>query len=294
MIISASRRTDIPAFYSKWFMNRLKAGYALVPNPFNPKNIYRVSLEPEDVDAIVFWTRDPRMMMPELKELDSFGFRYYFQFTLTHYGRALEPFAPPIAERIYSFKRLSDYIGPEKVVWRYDPIIISNRTNYDFHLQAFERLSAQLQGNTERVMISFCSWYRKTTRRVRRLEKDGWSFNKEPVNLTAVTDFLAELSTMAASRGMKIYSCADGNDYFEAGIDHGSCIDASLINSLWALDLPAKKDPGQREHCLCAPSKDIGAKDTCVHGCLYCYSTIDNTVAAKRHDEHNPESESLG
>jgi len=140
------------------------------------------------------------------------------------------------------------------------------------------------------VMISFCSWYRKTSRRMGELEGAGWEFEKEPAG---VHGFLSELTALASSRGMKIYSCAGAEDYSDAGIENGSCVDATLINTLWGLDLPTKKDPGQREHCLCAPSKDIGVKDTCVHGCKYCYSTVNDKVAGVHYEEHDPEAPTI-
>ena len=137
MIISASRRTDIPALYSKWFMNRIRAGYCRVPNPRNTKQVSRVSLRPSDVEAIVFWSKNPAPLLPHLRELDSSGFRYYFQFSLNDYPWALEPNLPSLSDRTDTFKDLGRILGPSRVVWRYDPIIISNLTPFEYHREMF-------------------------------------------------------------------------------------------------------------------------------------------------------------
>ena len=140
MIISASRRTDIPAFYSEWFVNRLQEGYCLVPNPFNPRQVSRISLVPESVDAIVFWSKNPAPMLPFLPMVEDLSYRFYFLFTVNDYPKALEPGLPPLVERISTFVELSQRIGPRCVIWRYDPIILSNRTDASYHRKTFENL----------------------------------------------------------------------------------------------------------------------------------------------------------
>ena len=154
MIISASRRTDIPAFYAEWLMNRLREGYCLVPNPFNPRQIARISLVPESVDAIVFWSKNPALMLRFLPVLEGMGYRFYFLFTLNAYPKALEPNLPPLKERISTFIELSTRLGPRRVIWRYDPIILSNRTDASYHREAFEGLCQKLAVHTKRVIIS--------------------------------------------------------------------------------------------------------------------------------------------
>lgn len=155
MIISASRRTDIPAFYAPWFLNRLGEGHVLVPNPFNPRSVSRVSLRPDAVDCIVFWTKNPAPMLPRLGELN--GFKYYFQFTLNPYGKDIERNLPSIEERIETFRKLSEMIGKERVVWRYDPILINETYDTRFHREAFARLARKLSNHTERCMGSASS-----------------------------------------------------------------------------------------------------------------------------------------
>lgn len=288
MIVSASRRTDIPAFYSDWFFNRLDDGYCLVSNPYNPKSIYEVSLEPKDVDAFVFWSKYPAPMIPKLDQLDRMGHRYYFHFTLTGYDKHLESHVPPLEQRLEAFKELSSKLGKRRVIWRYDPIVISDKTDWFFHFETFGMLAKRLRNKTQRVVISFVEYYKKAERRLARLEEQGWSFIREPQKDDYILPFLSKLASIAAVNGMRIATCATERDYSQIGIGNGSCIDINLINRLWNLGLRHKKDPGQRKFCRCAPSKDIGIPDTCLHRCLYCYSTLNQDIAVRRNSEHSP------
>ena len=291
MIISASRRTDIPAFYSRWFFNRLDAGFCEVPHPFNAKLVYRIELTPGEVDAIVFWTRNPAPMLGRLPELDDRGYRYYFQYTLTPYGHDLDPFTPALDRRIETFLKLSHKVGFERVVWRNDPIIVSDKTDFDFHLRSFSQLARKLAGHTEQVTISLVEFYRKVDWRLRALEQQGWVFEREVRERPEFPDFLAALAKTAQSAGMRIAACADAQDYSKWGIKKARCVDGALINRLWGLEVSCAKDPGQRADCLCAKSRDIGVMDTCLHGCLYCYSTCGHDAAKRRfalHDPHGP------
>lgn len=288
MIISASRRTDIPALYSAWFMNRVRAGWCLVPNPLNAKQLSHVPLDPQEVDAIVFWSKNPVPMLPHLDELDRMGFRYYFQFSLNDYPRELEPNIPSLDERLRTFLDLSQRIDPLRVVWRYDPIIISNRTPVEFHRERFSWIAQELQGATHRVVVSIVDFYKKTDRRLSRLEQEGFSFDKEAASSTGIVSLLKELATIAKKQDMEIVTCAEAHDFSEIGIPPGRCIDESFLSRVWALNLRYRKDPTQRKYCLCMVSKDIGINDTCIHGCPYCYSTRNYALAKRRYEEHDP------
>ena len=290
MIISASRRTDIPAFYSRWFINRVREGYCYVPNPFNPKNIYRVSLTPEDVDVIVFWSKNPRPLIEHLSELNDRGYRYYFLYTLNHYDAQLEPNVPDIEARIKIFQELSLKLGSQKVIWRYDPIIISNHNSVEFHENAFRRIATALSGYTRRIITSPVLYYKKTDRRLAKLERIGFTFDREAINKSDIVSLLTCIKTVGERFDMEIQTCAVERDFSSIGVNHGSCIDGRLIHEIWGIDTEIKKDPGQRDACLCVVSKDIGMTDTCLHGCLYCYSTRDNYSARNRHAEHDPDS----
>ena len=293
MIISASRRTDIPALYSEWFMNRVRAGWCAVPNPFNMKQVSRVSLDPQKIDAIVFWSKNPAPMLPHLKELDRMGFRYYFQFTLNDYPSALEPNIPSLDNRLRTFLDLSQHIEPPRVVWRYDPIIISNMTPVQFHREKFAWIAEELRGATHRVMVSIVDFYEKTDRRLSMLEQEGFSFDRKAASSTSMVSLLKDLATIAKKQDMEILTCAEERDFSDIGIPPGRCIDERLLERGWRLNLQYRKDSTQREYCLCMVSKDIGMNDTCIHGCLYCYSTRNYALAERRYREHDPTSSAI-
>jgi DNA repair photolyase len=289
LIISASRRTDIPAFYSEWFMNRIREGYCYVPNPMNTHQVARVPLKPEDVEIIVFWSKNPAPMIPKLSELKKRGFSFYFQFTLNNYPLALEPGVPTLEKRLETFRILSNTIGATGVVWRYDPIIISNYTSYEFHQERFTYLAEELKGYTQRVMISMVDFYRKTDRRLSILEKEeGYQFKRDIVDSEEMHQLLRFFSEIANKNNIEIFTCAEEKDYSKDGVPPGKCIDDEIIRKLNKSNLKYKKDPAQRESCLCMISKDIGINETCMHGCQYCYATTNNTIAERRNKEHDP------
>lgn len=296
LIISASRRTDIPAFFSEWFMERIRDGGFIRVNPFQPKQQKMISLLPEAVDAIVFWSKNPGPLLRHLPHLDQLRYRYYFQFTLNNYPGFVEPGLHDLASRIDNFKRLSDLIGPEKVIWRYDPIIVSNMTGIDYHTGQFETLAGILSRYTRRVVISFLDIYPKIKPRLAKLAREHGmevtdtsddSASKEDTkeeHRQLLCGIAAQFSAIAAGHSIEIFSCAEridltgnlnGNNavgQIHPGIQHGSCIDARLINRLFGLDLKYHKDRSQRRECLCAAAVDMGTYNTCKFGCVYCYA----------------------
>lgn len=288
MIISASRRTDIPAFYTPWFINRIREGFLLTRNPFNAHQIKRVSLLPDEVDVIVFWTRNPLHLIPFLPEIDAMGYRYYFQYTITGYPRTLEKSVPNPHKAIQSFSYLSDLVGSDKVIWRYDPILLSNVVDLDEHKRLFEKIASRLAGKTNRVVISFSDLYKKTERNLNQVEGLIYS------DIVGEKEQLLELSyymkTVADKYGMRIETCAEAIELSSSGIDHGKCIDNKLIDSIFGLKLDSKKDSGQREECGCIKSVDIGMYNTCAHGCSYCYATYNNTSVVNNKRKHDPMS----
>lgn len=288
MIISASRRTDIPAFYTEWFLNRVSEGYVLLKNPFNAHQVRRVSLRPEDVDLIVFWTRNAEKLMPSLRQLDARGYRYYFQYTINAYPRSVEKSVPPPRRAIHTFIELSDRIGARKVVWRYDPILVSNLSSVEEHKRLFEKIARALTGHTERVVISFVDIYKRVLANIGRVP--DLSVDKEFANSSAVLDLAQHFSDVAEQCGMSIQSCAEEIDLESQGIRHGKCIDDELIRSLYSISVSAKKDKGQRLPCGCVESVDIGQYDTCLHGCQYCYATTNHPLAVRNFGKHNPNS----
>lgn len=291
MIISASRRTDIPAFYSAWFMERIREGCCTVPNPFNPRQICRISLRPEDVKVIVFWTRDPRPLLPYLSELDQEGYHYYFLFTLLNNPRAIDPFSPPVKTSIDTFRRLADRIGFQKVVWRYDPILLSTVTDVRFHKENYSFIAESLRGSTARSIISIAKLYRKLRKRLSILEDAGIQVHEpDDAEISEIMPFMTET---AKANGMKIYGCAQERELGAHGILPGRCVDDILIREVFGIEVSHRKDPSQREACGCVESRDIGMYDTCLFGCVYCYATSSVERARMNHGEHDPNGPSL-
>ncbi len=283
MIVSASRRTDIPAFYSQWLMGRLREGFVCVRNPMNFHQVSKVSLAPEVVDCIVFWTKNPQNIMASLKEITEMGYSYYFQFTLTPYDLSLEHYLPPKSELVEVFKTLADLIGPQRVIWRYDPILLTDEISPAYHVKKFEALGRQLAGYTERCVISFVDLYGKTKR------------NTQGLNLRSLTEgemyeLGSALADLGDAYGITLSTCAEAVDLTEVGIRPGACIDSELIKKISGVPLRAKKDRNQRRECRCAASIDIGAYNTCGHGCLYCYANHNPTSGQKNLREHDPNS----
>ena len=291
MIISASRRTDVPAFYSDWFMNRIEFGYCDVPNPFNPTQISRVSLKPEDVDVLVFWTRNPSPLLPRLDELDRRGYRYLFLYTLMHNPRTIDPGCPGLEEALAAFKSLSDRIGPERVVWRYDPVLFTNKTPPEFHRKTYESLARQLRGFTRRSIMSVVNLYSKTRQRLSALRQKGVDLVEWEEE--SLIDLWKSMAVAAQDNGMDLLSCAQERDRTACGIKPGKCIDDGLIREGFGLEVGHRKDPSQRKACGCVVSKDIGMYDTCLYGCVYCYATTSFDRAKENYRLHDPQSPAL-
>lgn len=295
MIISASRRTDIPAFYAEWLMNRIRAGYCTVPNPFNRAQVSRVSLLPEDVDVLVFWTRNPRPLFPHFPELDRRGYRYYFQYTLLDNPRAIDPKSPPVEAGIKTLRELAGRVGAQRVIWRYDPIVLSEATPPAFHVAAHRRIAAALAGCTRRNVLSLVDLYRKAQGRLAALRGQGVTVQEiKPGAVTEeVAAMLRQMAQTAQAHGMEITSCAEEVDLRPYGIGPGKCVDDEYIARTFGLHLNLKKDPSQREACGCVQSKDIGMYDSCLFGCQYCYATSSFATAQRNYEKHDPQAASL-
>ena len=264
-IISASRRTDIPAFFSEWFMERLKEGYLMVRNPFNRLQVSKILLNKDVIDCIAFWTKDPRPMMLRLAELEGFGIPYFFQFTITGCGSDIEPGVPDKRILTAAFRELHDRCGGH-VIWRYDPILFTA-----YHLRAFEAIASELCGYTDRCVISFADIYPHIRSDMSRIGL------MTPCD-DELMSFCKCLSAAAAKYGMKISTCAETVDLEECGIVRGRCIDPEYIGKLIGCPVKDRKDASQRKECGCAESIDIGTYSTCRHGCIYCYARRSNAA----------------
>ncbi len=284
MILSASRRTDIPAFYSEWFFNRIREGYVLVRNPMNCRQVSRILLTPDVIDCIVFWTKDPTNMLDKLDLLRDYS--YYFLITLTPYDRQIERNVADKAHIIEAFRKLSSLLGKKRIIWRYDPVILSDKTDIEYHRRNFEALASKLEGCTERCIVSFMDLYKKTERNMK-------SLNISPINGEDMLETGRILSEIASRYGLKIEACSEELDLSSVGIGRAKCIDDELIAEITGKKLNARKDRNQRDVCRCAQSVDVGAYNTCRHGCLYCYANYSDKAVESNILKHDPKSPML-
>ena len=282
MIISASRRTDIPMLYSEWFANRLKAGCVRAVNPMNHKHSEVIELSSAAVDCIVFWTKDPSGMTDKLDLIDKAGIGYYFLFTVTSYDKRIEPGIRDKNEIIKVFCRLSDRLGKERVVWRYDPILLDDCIDAEFHYRQFESICGMLQEHTDRCIISFADIYRKTKHAAIREMTEN-----EHIEISG------NILRIAMKYGIPLYACSEKVDLSHMGIKKSSCIDREKIETICGRKIMEEKDRNQRKECESLKSRDIGAYDTCIGGCVYCYANRDATVSARYHAGHDAEKENL-
>jgi len=293
MIISASRRTDIPAFYADWFMNRVRAGFFYRVNPFNRRQVSGFSLKPEHVDAICFWTKNPRPIIKHLAELDERGLNYYFQFTLNPYDQTFEPNLPPMEELIETMAELAGRIGPQRVVWRYDPLILSTVTPAAWHLEQAGRLADRLQAATRRLVFSFCDFYGKGQGRLSKALQ-GSGIRLADITAPGHAEALARIARgfreIAVCNGLEIFSCSEAVNLAGIGIEHGACIDPNLIRKLFGVAVSARKDRSQRDACNCVESVDMGSYNSCHFRCVYCYANFNEGMIENSCCRHFPDS----
>lgn len=279
MIINTGQRTDIPAFYSEWFSNRLKEGFVCVRNPYNPEQVSRYRLSPDVVDVIGFCTKNPSPMFKYMDLLQEYG-QYWFV-TITPYGRDIEPNVPDKHKLIEDFKMLSQMVGKNSMGWRYDPIFISDRYTEEYHIHAFEQIAASLEGCTESVVISFIDLFPK----VRRNFPEAREVTKEQMLRLG-----KEMIKIASLHGMTVKPCAEGDELSKYGADCGGCMRISDFEKAIGKRLDAPKKKGARASCDCYLTCDIGAYNTCRHLCKYCYANAEPEIVLSRSKLHDPKS----
>lgn len=306
VIVSASRSTDIPAFFSRWFMNRLRRGYVRWVNPFNQVSQY-VSFS--EARVIVFWSKNPKPLFQYLPELDEKGINYYFQFTINDYeSERLEPHVPPLSQRIDTFRALSEKIGKKRVIWRFDPLILTDKLTVVHLLERISRVAEQLKGYTERLVFSFAdiAVYNKVRNNLVREHINYQEFTPE-----LMAEVARRLQDLNRGWGLKLATCAENIDLTPYGIEHNRCIDDRLMIEVFGQDQklmqflgyepdmfagPYKhyfKDKGQRKECGCIVSKDIGMYDTCHHLCAYCYANTSCKAVENNLKKHSDESDAI-
>ncbi|MEA2061198.1 MAG: DUF1848 domain-containing protein [Thermodesulfobacteriota bacterium] len=316
-IISASRATDLPAFFSDWFIDKIRKGYVKWVNPFNRKKPQYVSFS--NTQVVVFWSKNPRPLIPYLRELDEKKIQYYFQFTLNDYElEGFEPRVPPLEERVETFQMLSELIGKDKVIWRFDPLLITDRTHPDVLLEKIETTGEKLHGLTKKLVFSFAdiSRYKKVQN---NLKSQGIHYKEFSVD---TMDYVAEkISDLTQSWGLTAATCGESRVLSKYGIIKNKCIDDELILKIThsktrnkefekflgfnpqrdifkqggASDDTGKnlKDKGQRKDCGCIYSKDIGSYNTCSHLCVYCYANNSSRAVQNNMNQIRVDNEAL-
>ena len=280
-ILSVSRRTDIPTFYGEWFVNRLKEGFFMTRNPYNGK-VTKISFQKEDIDCIVFWTKNPIPFMRHVDEINRTGIPYYFQFTVTGYGSDMEANIPDKERIISAFRELHDK-GNGHIVWRYDPIAFTPSYTVEWHLATFRRIAENLHGYTNKCVISFVDIYPQIARSTGLCSPLGMSG-------IDINGFAREIANIAAAYGMTVATCAEMIDLATCGIEHNKCIDDAYISRITGKEFHIGKDKGQRKSCGCVESVDVGAYGTCRNGCRYCYANQWKSNSVSRVDAYNAKS----
>ena len=279
MIINTGQRTDIPAFYADWFVNRLKAGFVLVRNPYNPRSVTRYRLSPEVVDLIGFCTKNPAPMLPHMDLLRLYGQFWYV--TITPYGKEIEPGVPDKREVLESFRRLSDTVGPDRMGWRYDPVFISGEYPAERHIRAFEYMAQTLSGYTRTAVISFVDLYEKTKRNFPEVR---------PVTAEQRLLLGKAFAEIAGQYGMTLRPCGEGDELARFGADCSGCMTVAMYEQALGRRLKVPKTAPARKECACYLGGDIGAYNTCGHLCRYCYANYDAATVRKNLAAHDPES----
>ena len=279
MIINTGQRTDIPAFYSEWLCNRLREGFVMVRNPYNPKSVTHYRLSPDVVDVIGFCPKNPAPMLPHMDLLKPFGQFWYV--TITLYGREIEPNVPNKLKALDSFKHLSNIVGPDSMGWRYDPIFISEQYPVERHIKAFEYMAKALSGYTRTAVISFIDLYEKTKR------------NFPEARSVSAEDCLTlgkAMAEIAHAHGMTLRPCAEGSDLAQFGADCSGCVTVAMYERAIHCRLKVPSHQPARKKCACFLGGDIGAYNTCAHFCRYCYANYDAAVVRKNQALHDPAS----
>lgn len=276
MIINTGQRTDIPAFYSDWFFQRIKEGYVYVRNPYDPKRITYYDLNKDVVDVICFCTKNPKPMLSRLDELKEF--RQFWHVTITPYDRDIEPYVPLVKNVIKSFRELSLKVGWQAVVWRYDPIFINEKYTLDYHLNAFHYIAKHLSGYTNQCIISFIDLYKKTKKNCPSIKE---------VSIKEQEQFVKECVKIAKEYHIEVYTCLENKNLEKYEVHVQGCMTKNVLKKALNIDLNTKSHQ-IRNGCDCLLGNDIGAYNTCLHGCLYCYANENKQMVKKLYNQHDP------
>lgn len=279
MILNTGSRTDIPAYYSDWFFNRIREGFVLSRNPYYPTQIMKYRLDPEVVDVMVFCTKNPLPMLDRISLLSAFDMFWFV--TITPYGKEIEPYVPPKELVIKYFQKLSERIGKERISWRYDPVFITDLYTMDYHIEQFRQMAKALSGYTGQCVVSFIDLYEKTKRNFRGIRSVT---KKEQEKL------IDAFSEIAKENGFQIHLCCESADLVRENVDADGCMSKAVLEKSFGCKLNPPKKKRAREECSCLLGADIGAYNTCGHGCLYCYANYDRETVIKNRKMHRVSS----
>ena len=279
MIINTGSRTDVPAYYSRWFMNRIRAGFVLVRNPYYPQQVTRYRLSPEVVDVLAFCTKNPGPMLPHLEALRDF--RQFWFVTITPYGKEIEPNVPEKDRVLKRFRLLSAALGPRAVAWRYDPVFLSDRYTVDFHRAAFRRMAETLAGATDQAVISFIDLYRKTRRNFPEVRE---------VPMEQQLQLAESFAETGREFGITVRSCFEAPELAQVGVNVEGCMTREVLERAIGCTLEPPAKPGARPGCSCLLGNDIGMYNTCGHLCRYCYANYDRQAVVENMKRHDPDS----
>ncbi len=280
MIINTGCRTDIPAFYAKWLMNRIREGYVLVRNPYNPSQVTKYNLSPEVVDCLAFCTKNPEPMLTYLDELDMY--KQYWFVTITPYGKDIEPNVPDKKKIMESFKKLSNHIGVDAIGWRYDPIFIGNGFDVNKHIECFEKMAKELKGYTHNCTISFLDVYEKVKRNAPNINSPT---KQEQIEIAK------GFSKIGKENNMVIHACCEKTYLSQYGLQCNGCMSQEIVEKAINNTLHPPKRKNIRQECNCLMGNDIGAYNTCGHLCKYCYANANKQFVIenmKKHDNNSP------
>ena len=279
MILSASRRTDIPALYGEWLVNRLAAGEVLIPQPYRAHHATRLLFSPETVDVLVLWSKNPAPFFTALDRVENLGYKnLVFQYTITAFDAPWEPHLPPLKQRVQTFSQLAWRLGPARVDWRFDPILLDSERTPAWYGARFQKLCEELASCTTRCILSFADLY----------PHQGHLFQE--ASQAQMEETVCRLGEIAQRFGLPLFTCAEAGDFTAWGIRPGACLDQKRLESVMGCSLKTRKDPGQRPACGCVESVDLGVYNTCIHGCAYCYATRSVSQAKRRYASHDPRS----
>ena len=280
MIINTECRTDIPAFYAKWLMNRIREGYVLVRNPYNPNQVTKYNLSPEVVDCLAFCTKNPEPILTYLDELDMY--KQYWFVTITPYGKDIEPNVPDKKKVMESFKKLSNHIGVDSIGWRYDPIFIGNGFDVNKHIKYFEKMAKELKGYTHNCTVSFLDVYEKVKRNAP---------NINPPTKEEQIEMAKAFSKIGKENNMVIHACCEKTYLSQYGLQCNGCMSQEIVEKAINNTLQPPKRKNLRQECNCLMGNDIGAYNTCGHLCKYCYANANKQFVIenmKKHDDNSP------